>query len=464
MTHQFQITVLNEAVGIPSDQDGIMGLIVQGVAVGGSLALDTPYLLTSTTDAAALGINAAYDVTNSTAVFQQINEFYAQAGVGAYLWLQVCAMNTTYATYVGTNAFKNFVRFTAQADPTMQAKIIGLCYAPPTATQSGSDFPADVTATLTAGQTIQQSMFLLGYPFALIVDGYNMSSTVTPGTIGTQATNSAFAVSLCITGTKGNGVSAVGLALGKYSRISIGRGVGAVVDGALNTSTAFLTNGITIPATGTLVVGNTYLVQGGAITYNALPYAVGSTFTAVLGETTFSTTAGGYVVYNSTPIGNIVGGSVVGLDETSLNTLGEKQFFFITTVQNISGLFWNDGATCTASTNFFCSMEYNRVMNSLAYDARAYFGLLRGLNLPSDTTTGALDPSFCLTKAASFKKTYITPLTAASGSGDISGGSISITGPTYAADGNVNFALSLVRATIVGNITGTAQFVLTLNS
>lgn len=463
MTHQFQITVLNEAVGIPSDQDGIMGLVVQGVAVANELVLDTPYLLKSVTDAAGLGITAAYDTANNTAVFQQINEFYQQAGTGAYLWLQVCATNTQYADYVTTPAFQNFIRFTAQADPTMQAKIVGLCYQPPVATQQATDFPADVTATLPAVQTVQQNMFKAGYPFGVIVDGYNMSSTVTPGTIGTQATNTAFACSLCITGTKGNGVSAVGLALGKYARITVGRGVGAVVDGALSISTAFLTNGITIAAGSNLTTGDTYLVQGGGITYNAINYAVGQTFTAVNGQPTFTTAAGGYVVFNSTSIGN-VGGSVQGMDETDLASLGAKQFFFITTVQGISGLFWNDGATCTAPTNFFCSMEYNRVMNSLAWDARAYFNLLRGLNLPSDTATGALDPSFCLTKASTFTKTYINPLTAASGSGDISGGSIVITGPTYAADGNVNFALSLVRATIVGNITGTAQFVLTLNS
>lgn len=461
-SHNITITVLNNAVGVPTVQDGIMGLVMQGVSVGSTLAYDTPYLLTQVSDAATLGINAAYDVSNGTAVFQQINEFYEQAGVGAYLWIQVCALATAYATYIPTAPFINFIEYSAQADITMQVKIVGVCYAPPTTVQTAADFPTDVPAAVTALQTLQQSLFAVGYPFSGIVDGYNMSSTVTPGTIGTQATNTAFAVSLCITGTLGNGVSAVGLALGKFSRISVGRGVGAVADGALNTTTAFLTNGLVVNSSGVLIVGDVYTVQGGAITYNAVVYQVGQQFTAVTGHTTFTTAAGGYVVFNSTPIGNI-GGTNIGLNQTALTALGNKQYFFITTVPGVTGLFWNDGGTCTAATNFFSSQEYNRVMNKLAFDARAFFTQYRGLNLPSDIQTGALDAVWCIAKQQSFYTGFIGPLTAASGSGDITDGAITVTGPNYAATGELDFEITLVRATILGNVVGKMQFALTLS-
>lgn len=460
-SHNITITVLNNAVGIPTVQDGIMGMVMQGVSVGSTLAYDTPYLLTQLSDAAALGINPAYDVTNATAVYQQISEFYSQAGQGAFLWIQVCALNTTYATYINNPVFTNFITYSAQADVTMGVKVLGVCYAPPANTQAAADFPADVPAAVTALQTLQQSLFSVGYPFSGIVDGYNMSSTVTPGTIGTQATNTAFAVSLCITGTKGNGVSAVGLALGKLSRISVGRGIGAVADGALNTTTAFLTNGLNISSAGALTVGDVYTIQGGAITYNAVLYKPGQQFTAIMGHTTFTTTASGYVVFNSTPIGNI-GGSIVGMNQTDITSLGNKQYFFITTVPGVTGLFWNDGGTCTASSNFFSSQEYNRVMNKLAFDARAFFTQYRGQNLPSDVQTGALDSTWCLTKQQSFYTNFIGPLSAASGSGDITDGSLTVTGPNYAATGELDFSIKLVRATILGNVVGTMQFALTL--
>lgn len=463
MRHTITITAITQGAGVPTTRDGVMGMVIQGVSIPGTLAYDTPFLLTKLTDAATFGINAAYDATNSTAVYQQISEFYGQAGDGAFLWVQVCAMATAYATYVPSAPFKNFITFSAQADKTMQVKIVGVCYAPPTNTQNATDFPADVTAAITALQTLQKQQFQTGYPWSAIVDGYNMSSTITPSTLGTQATNTAYAVSLCITGTMGNGVSAVGLALGKFARITVGRGMGAVEDGAISTSTAWLTNGILLTSADNLTTGLTYIVQGAdgsTVTYNGVTYGVGHTFVAVAGHATFTTTGASYVIYNSTPISN-VGGTVQGISQDDINTLGDKQYMFITTVEGISGLFWNDGATCVADDNFFSSQEYNRVMNSLAYDARAFFTLLRGLNLPSDDN-GDLDSVFCSTKAKTFKTKFINPLTANSGSGDISDGNITVAGPGYAATGDLQFAIDLIRATIVGNITGTMQFVLSL--
>lgn len=465
--HTIAVTVLNTGTGIPSDQDGIMGMVLQGVAVGSTLALDTPYLLTSVADAAALGINAAYDTTNSTAVFQQINEFYEQAGPGAFLWIQVTATGTAYATYVTGAAYQNFIKYSQQADATMQIKIIGLCYQPPTVVQSAGDFPSDVLATVTAAQTVQQQMFLAGYPYSVIVDGYNMSSTVSVSTLGTQATNTAFAVSLCVTGTKGNGVSAVGLALGRAARITVGHGWGAVADGAIVASTAFLTNGIALYAGGTaLIIGDVYTVQGGAVTYNAVVYQPGQTFVCVTGHLAFTTAAGGYVLFNSTPIGNSAGGAAVGLDEATLDaSLGAKQYLYITCLQGVSGLFWNDGSTCVPTSNFFSDQAYNRVMTKLAWEARQYFTRQwRGQTLPSDVQTGALESSFIAANQADFYTQFIQPLSANSGTGDISDGSITITGANYSATGNVTFAIKLVRSTQVGTITGTMAFTLTLTS
>ena len=87
MKHPINITVINDAVGITQPTDGIMMIFAKAVAVSGTFALSTPYLLTSPDDLTALGIDAAYDSTNSVAVYQQVNEYYSQAGTGALLWL-----------------------------------------------------------------------------------------------------------------------------------------------------------------------------------------------------------------------------------------------------------------------------------------------------------------------------------------------------------------------------------------
>jgi hypothetical protein len=457
MQHPINITVINNASGIPPSADGVMGLFCKAVAVPTTFALNKAYLLTSLDDLATLGIDDVYDTTNSVAVYQQVSEFYSQAGDGALLWLVGVAKATAYATFVVSTTFQDLIRYTAQADPLNRVKMIGLCYEVPAAVQSAADFPADVTATITALQTAQLDLFNQGYQFSAIIDGYNMSKSVTPATIGTMATKAAPSVSLCITGTKPNGVSSVGLALGRFARISIGHGFGAVEDGPVNTSTAFLTNGVIVTTAGVLTVGDTYTVQGpsgATITYNSAIYKVGDSFVAVAGQTSFTSATGGYVVDNYTPVG--------GLSPAYINQLGQKQYMFLRTWFNRSGFYWNDGATCEQPTKQLSTQEYNRVVNALSADALAFFIDEMGKNLPLDTRTGAVDQGYLNAKQAQFYDTYIGPLSVAAGSGDLTDGSIIMTGPNFNATKTINFVLNIVPTPILGAINGTIQFSATL--
>jgi hypothetical protein len=454
MQHPINISVINNAAGIPPSTDGVMGLFCKAVAVSNTFALNTAYLLTSLTDLTALGIDATYDATNDVAVYQQVSEFYGQAGDGALLWLFGVATGTAYATFVAGSTFQSLIRYTAQADPANRVKMIGLCYDVPAATQSSADFPSDVTDTITALETARLSLFNQGYQFSAIVDGYNMSTGVTPATIITMATKSAPGVSLCITGTKPNGVSAVGLALGRFARISIGHGFGAVEDGPVNTTAAYLTNSVIIPTTGTLTVGDTYTVEGGAITYNSATYNVGQSFVAVTGHTTFTSSAGGYVVDNYTP--------VAGLTPAYINSLGAKQYMFLRTWFQHSGFYWNDGATCEDPTKQLSTQEYNRVANALSADALFFFIGEMGKNLPVDVKTGAVEKGYLNAKQAQFYDTYIGPLSVNSGSGDLSDGSITLTGPNFNATKTINFVINIVPTPILGSVNGTIQFSATL--
>lgn len=457
MQHPINITVINDAVGITQPTDGIMMIFAKAVAVGATFELNKAYLLTSVDDLAPMGITEAYDTTNSTAVYQQVSEYYSQAGSGALLWLVGVAKATAYATFVATTTFQDLVRFTAQADPANRAKMLGFCYDVPAASQSAADFPTDVTALLTALQTQQLDMFNQGYQWSAIIDGYNMSSAVTPATIGTMATKACPSVSMCITGTKPNGVSAVGLALGRFSRITIGHGFGAVEDGPVNSSTAFLTNGVSIPTTGTLTVGDTYTVygpSGATVTYNSVIYAVGASFVAVTGFTTFTATGGGYVVDNYT--------DVASLSPTFINQLGQKQFMFLRTWFQHSGFYWNDGSTCELATKQLSTQEYNRVVNSLSASALAFFINEMGKNLPLDTRTGAVDQGYLNAKQAQFYDQSINPLTVAAGTGDITNGSMTMTGPNFNATKTINFTLVIVPTPILGAINGVIRFSATL--
>lgn len=462
MKHTININVINNAVGVASSSDGVMMMFIKGFAIGNTLALDTPYLLSKLADGVALGLSAAFDEANSVAMFQQVNEFYDE-GVndGALLWVVFTAVaNNPFATYVGSNTFDNLVRYTAIANPANRAKMIGLCYEVPQSQQSIADFPVDVTNTILVFQAVQQVLFQQGYQFSGVIDGYNMSSTVTPTSIQTMANKVAASVSMCITGTQPNGVSGVGLALGRFARIGIGHGFGEVADGPVTTNTAYLTNGVLIGETivsgtgGVLQVGTVYTVLNASIVYNGVTYFVGQSFTAVLGHTSFTTSAGGYVVAGGTPVGT--------LSPSDIDQLGLKQYLFLRTWLNRSGFYWNDGATCTDPTLQLSTQEYNRVANALSADALNFFIGEMGKNLPLDVSTGNVSSTYLLAKQAEFYDTYISPLTVAAGSGDITDAALTVTGVNFNATKTLNFTLDIVPTPILGNVNGTVQFSSTL--
>lgn len=463
MKHPININVLNNAVGIPPTADGIVGILAKSVAVAGKFILNRPYLLTQLDDLVTiLGIDAAYDTTNNTAVYQQVSEFYGQAGDGALLWLYGVPKNTVYAAFVATSTFSDFIRYTAQADPLQRVKMIGLCYDVPLTLQSAADFPVDVTDTILALETVRAQLFQQGYQFSALIDGYNMSSTVAPSALTSLATRTQPGISLCIAGTKGNGVSGIGLALGRFARITVGRGFSAVEDGAVNTNTAFLTNSVLIPVTGNLVVGEVYTVFGGNITYNAIVYKPGDVFVAVVGQIAYTTTAGGYVVSNSTPINGAIGTPAIGLSPSSIDQLGLKQYMFLRTWSGKSGFYWNDAATCTGSQFALSSQEYNRVANRLSADALSFFIQEMGKNLPLDTRTGNVDQTYLNAKQEEFYNTYIVPLAAKSGSGDITDASLLVTGVNFLATKTLDFTLTIVPSVILGGVTGKLRFSATL--
>lgn len=505
MRHTITTTIVNSPTGTEGSSDGVMMMVVKGVATS-TLVLDTAYLCSKASDLDTLGITKDYDYVNGLSVYQQASEFYNEAGDGAYLWFVVTATSTAYNTYVAGTTFKNLIRGTMQADSTKRAKMIALGFAPPTVTQSASDFPAEVLSTLTALQATQVALFAEGFSFSCIIDGYNMSSTATASSIQSMATKNCPSVSLCITGSKPNGVASIGAALGRFARISIGHGFGTVDDGPVTVQNAYLTNGVAVPVlgatiaqgtnliaghqymvvngpvtyngnsysvgdiftvitgtlgftgtsttvvdlttTGTVVVGTTYMVLYGPITYNSVVYGTGAVFTAVTGQTTF--TGGIVFAYNSQDI--------TKLFAADINSLGDKQYMFLRTWFNQSGLYWNDGATCDLSTKPLSYQEFNRVGNALSADILTFITTnLMGKNVPVDVKTKKVALTFTSALQEDFSRTYIEPLII---SGDISAGSLSLVGtPNGANTVNWTYTLTINGTPITGSVTGTVQFI-----
>jgi hypothetical protein len=77
-------------------QDGISALVVSGIAVAGKFALgDVLGPFTSPADAILLGIDAAYDTTNTCLAYKHILDFYDGAGLGTELYVMVVAKTVT---------------------------------------------------------------------------------------------------------------------------------------------------------------------------------------------------------------------------------------------------------------------------------------------------------------------------------------------------------------------------------
>jgi Protein of unknown function (DUF2586) len=509
MRHTIITTILNTPSGTPSSSDGVMMLVCKGVATTGgthALVLDTAYLGNKLSDfVTGLNITKDYDVVNSCNVYQQISEFYAEAGDGAYLWLVVTATSTAYATYcaysTGTT-FLGLVRGTIQSDVTMQPKIIGLCYNQPTTQQSSTDFDSDALATIPVAQACAVGLSSEGLPLTFIIDGRNMSSTATSATIGTLATKVAPQVSFCITGSKPNGVASVGAALGRFARISVGHGFGETADGPISLTQGFLTNGVSTLISGTpitqgtnLTAGHQYMVLNGPVTYNGTVYSYGDIFLVVTGTLGFTGTS--TTVVDLTATGTIVaatkyyvlagpitsngvvwatgqtfvatatsftGGFVTALTSTDVSKLyqadyiayGDKQYMFYSPYYQLSGLYWNDGATCDLITKPLSTQEFNRVGNKMVSALLNFLSLLKGMNVPIDVKTGLVSLAFTSAKQADFDRDYVNPLVITN---DISGGSLLLTGtPNGVNTVNWTYTLTINGEPITGSATGTVTF------
>ena len=478
-SNDINIVVNNNPISAPNPQNGVMMLFAQATAIGSTFALNTNYLLTQLSDATALGITLANDLTNGIALYKAIYEFYQEGPAGTPLWVvgvdKTANGGNNFSTYVNVNTgttFQHLIQLTSATDPTKKARIIGFVYERPQTKNTTTDFLADVPLTQTALKATQAQMFQSGYQWSFIIDGNNMKATATPSNLATRATDAIPTGSICITGQEPDGVSNVGGALGRAAKISIGHGFGCVEDGAIAATQSYLTNGVTpilLAATATLVVGDVYQVMAGSITYNGTVYQPLSQFTCVTGHTTFTSTGGGYVTdtsvddtaYNAATDATLL---TKGFSGSDITLLGDKQFLFMRReTDQFTGLFWNDGATCDLAIDPLSSQEFNRVANYLADCALNFITGLKGKSdIPIDTITGLVDSTFLGTTEQAFYTKYINPLKIKGGTGDLNDAALVLSGTPTGTQIKWSFTLKIVPAFIAGGGTGVIQFSTTL--
>jgi len=232
---------------VAPNEDGISLLFVTGVAVSLKFALDDllgPF--TSPKDAEALGIDAAYDVTNSCLAHQQISDFYSEAGKGTKLYVVVVADTTTMATMADktntTNGAKKYLQQLAG-----KIRLVGFSRVPDSGyTPSYSNqLDADITTAITNAQALVAEEFEQFRPISVFVEGMDWQGTVSTSLdLRDTATGpNANRVSLVIsqdtdvandTNNAQPAYACLGKALGRSAGIQVHRNIGRVKDGPVS--------------------------------------------------------------------------------------------------------------------------------------------------------------------------------------------------------------------------------------
>ena len=236
------IEILNNQLGAvsPSD-DGIMGLILSGVAIAGIGLLD-PKQIFSIEDAEALGLDEAYDTTNGVDVHQQVSEFYARATRGTQLWVMLVSRTSTMADVCDRT--NNLARVLLDRAP--QISMWGINRIPdagyiPTYTDGIDD---DVNAAVLNAHALCEEYAANNRPFRFLVGARDFQGT--PANLRDFRQNTNNRGGPVLGSVRTSGEPAVGFTLGQFANRPVQRNIGRVKDGDAGLAAAYLSDGNTI--------------------------------------------------------------------------------------------------------------------------------------------------------------------------------------------------------------------------
>ncbi len=339
-----RITQSNGNLGIlAQSDDSISGIIVSGVAVSGQFALgDLIGPFTSIEEVEAVGINAAYDTTNTCNAHKQIADFYEEAPRGTKLYVMVVAKTVTMAQ-ICDKTLQYAAKMINQATGGRPRIIIVTrtpdgAYTPTYANQ----LDGDITTAITNAQALvddMQDLFI--YP-RFIIEGRdwqgNVSSTrdlrdaaTTPAANRVALVlgqDKAFADSLPSNDLRKKYAFA-GLVGGRLAAIPIQRNIGRTLDGVLP---------VTSPG--------------------------------------FSNNA----AYNT-------------LTPSQLDTMDDKGFIFLRGFEGMAGYYFNFDHTCAVETDDYNNLRYGRIIDKASL--LCYSTYVQRLNdeILIDEETGKMAPS-----------------------------------------------------------------------
>ena len=227
--------------GVALTEDRIMGICLTGVAVSGKLVLDTPHAIYSLDDAIALGI----DSTNNPDAYNQLVDFYAEAGRGAKIWVIVSANTMDIDHKVDKSQTICQAKILAQSAGG-EIKVMGICWRPATPYSptilDGLD--TKVYSAVTHADSLAADFVAQIMPFSVILEGNGFTGIETNLRNLTSMTNSRVAITLAA--RSAGKEASIGSILGRLAHVPVQRKISRVLDGAISIATAYLTDGAII--------------------------------------------------------------------------------------------------------------------------------------------------------------------------------------------------------------------------
>lgn len=162
-----------------SVDDNICGLIangpavvpVEGVATGATIG--TIYPITKAKDAEAMGITAAYDVTNKVRVHRHISEFYRMAGEGTKLFIVLAGAAETMAQAISTHGQALIIASAGSLN------YLAVAYNPPPtyAPVAVDGLEENVREAIATAQSLHEWSWNTDRPVTVLLEGRGFSGT-----------------------------------------------------------------------------------------------------------------------------------------------------------------------------------------------------------------------------------------------------------------------------------------------
>jgi hypothetical protein len=251
---------------VAANTDGTAGIIVTGVAVGGSFALgDVLGPFKTIQEVEAVGIDAAYDTTNSTNAYQHCKEFFEFAnqfgGVnGTGLYIMVVADTVSMEDICDkTNAYAKTLLTTAAG----AIKLLGITRVLDSGTTPSytAELEDDLALAIAKLKELYTEEFSFHRPFQTLIEGMQWQGTVA-STLDMRDASSGFTwehggvvlgqtggmATLGATVTEVAESASVGAALGSMAACSVQESIGKVKKGMATSVAPYTSDGELVSA------------------------------------------------------------------------------------------------------------------------------------------------------------------------------------------------------------------------